>query len=135
MCASDVGADDVALDEIADGVLSEDDTAGAIARDQVAGRRTGTSCQAPDEVVRDAIIEIQANVWIGQSDCSGYIRANEVALHRVVRSAEQVNAAAVRRNDVTGVNGCAADEVVRAAVNNASVRISESQGAGHVGAD
>ena len=83
VCTCDIGTDDVALDEIAGTARSEDHTKVAIvARDQIAGRRAGISCQTADQVTREATIEIQTNVWIRQSDCSGYVRANKVALHR-----------------------------------------------------
>src|ERR671935_3152077 len=113
LCACDIGADDITLDEVAGRVLSEDHTRVAIvARDQIARRVAGLSRLATDEVTRDATVEIHANVWISQSDFSGAIRTDEVALDRVVRSSEDVNAAIVRGDDVTGINGRAADEVI-----------------------
>jgi len=65
LCACDIGADDVTLDKVAGGVLSEDHTRVAIvARDQIAGRRAGSSCQAADDGIGDATIEIHANVRV-----------------------------------------------------------------------
>src|SRR5262249_53490841 len=95
LCAGNIGANNVALEEIAGGVLSDDYTkvaSAGIGRDQIARRRTGTSCQTADHSISDATIEIQANVWTTQSDCASYIRANEVALHGMVRSASHINA-------------------------------------------
>src|SRR5262249_10922955 len=96
--AGNIGANNVALEEVAGGVLSDDYTKVAIAgiaRDQIARGGAGSGCEAADKCVRHASIEIQANVWMTQRDCASYIRANEIALDRVVRSAPQINAAAV----------------------------------------
>jgi hypothetical protein len=105
-----------------------------VAGDQITRRRAGSSCESADDVIRGAI-DGYAYIRIGESDCSSDIRANEVALDRVVGSIEKVNAAVVRGNNVAGISGCAADEVVRAANKNASVCILEGQGTGEIGAD
>ena len=113
LCACDIGANDVTLDEIAGGVLCKDHTCVAIvARDQIPGRRAWSGCQAADNAIRDASIEIHANVGITEGDCSGDVRTNEVALDRVVRSSEQVNAAVVRGYDVTGISIRTTNEVI-----------------------
>lgn len=113
LCACDIGADDVTLNEVAGGVLSEDQTRVAIvARDQIARRRAGSSCQASDGAVRDASIEIHAKVWITQGDCACNIRADKVALDGIVRSTEQFNAAIVCGYDVTGVSSRTADGII-----------------------
>ena len=135
MCACDVSPDDIALDEVAGGVDSpEDHTTGAIARDQIAGRRAGSSCQAADDVIRSAI-GVHADIWIRQNYCSCNVRANKVALDRVVIPTEQINAATVRGYNVTGINGCAADEAIRGVDKNASVRVSQRQCARDIGAN
>jgi hypothetical protein len=113
--ASDIGADDVTLDNVAGTVGSENQTRVAnatVARDQIAGRRAGSGCQAPDKRIQDAAIEIHANVRVRHRLRSSYIRTYEVALHRVVRSAPQINAAVVCGNDIAGGNGGATNEIV-----------------------
>src|SRR5262249_51518370 len=50
-------------------------------------------------------------------------------------STVQVNTAVVRRYNVTGINGRAADEGIYAGGQNASVRVSQGQGASFIGAD
>jgi hypothetical protein len=135
LCAGDVGADDVALDKIALGTTYDHTIVATTAGDQIAGRRTGSGCQAADDVIRDAAIDIHASVWIRQSGCSGYIRANEVALDRAAGSTVQVNPAVVGGDDVTGINGRTADEGIYTGGNNASVRVSQGQRSGNIGAD
>src|SRR5262249_11587361 len=113
LCACDIGSDDVTLDEVAGTVGSEKHSIGTIiARDQIAGRRTGGSCQAADHSIRDETIEVQANVRITEGDCACDIRANKVALHGIRIAAPHVNAAVVRRYDVAGINGGAADDFI-----------------------
>lgn len=113
LCACDIGSDDVTLNEIAGGVLSEGHTRVAIvARNQIAGRRAGSSCQAADLGPRDASIETQAKIGITEGDCARDISANEVALHRVVRSGPQIDAAVVSGNDIAGINVRATDEII-----------------------
>src|SRR5262249_27444250 len=124
-------------DEVAGGVLSDDYTkvaSAGVGGDQIAGWRTRSSCQTADHGIRDATIEIQANVWVTQSDCPSYIRANEVALHCVVSSARQINAAAVTGNDIAGGNGGATNESVRAVSSN-PYAVFERQRASNIGAD
>ena len=112
LSAGDVGADNIALDEVAGAAGSEDNTGVAsIAGDQIAGRCTRSSCQAADEVIGGAI-DVYACVRVRQGDCACNVCADEVALDRVVGSAEQVNATGVGGDDVTGSNGRTADEVI-----------------------
>src|SRR5262249_36181988 len=85
LCACDIRPDDVAREGGAGGAGPEDHPSFAdVARDQIAGRCTGSSRQPADDVIRRAI-DIDAYIWIAQGNCSGYVRANEVALHRVGR--------------------------------------------------
>src|SRR5262249_15822858 len=51
LCASNIGANNVALDEVAGGVLSDDYTkvaSAGVGGDQIAGWRTRSSCQTAD---------------------------------------------------------------------------------------
>src|SRR5262249_14529422 len=113
LCACDIGSDDVTLDEVAGTIGSEEHTTVAVvARDQIAGRRAWSTCQAADNSIRDAAIEIQANIRVTECDCACDIRANEVALHGIRIAAPQVNAPVIRRNDVTGINTRAADDFI-----------------------
>ncbi len=125
MCACDVSPDDIALDDIPlCRATGNPHTGGAIPGDQIAGRRAGSSCQAADDVIRSAI-GVHADIWIRQNYCSCNVGANKVALDRVVIPTEQINAATVRGYNVTGINGCAADEAIRGVDKNASVRVSQ----------
>jgi len=67
LCACDIGADDVTLDEVARGILSEGQGRVAIvARNKIAGRRAGSGCQSAEVATRDASIEIHAKVRIAE---------------------------------------------------------------------
>src|SRR6516165_8549813 len=136
LCACDIRADDVTLDDVAGAVLPEGHTRVAIvARDQIARRSAGSGCEAAYKCVRDATIETQANVWTTQSDGSGYIRANEVTLDCMIRSPNKVNAAVVRGYDVTCINGCATDEGTCTAGRHSHPRVLQSQGATYISTD
>src|SRR5262249_23732036 len=87
------------------------------------------------DVIRKATIQIDASVRVRQGDCSCDIRANEVALDRATGSTVQVNTAVVCGYNVTGINGRAADESIYAGGQNASVRVSQRQGTGFIGAN
>src|SRR5215467_5194397 len=95
-----------------------------VARDQIARRRARSGCQSADKVV--SALRIYPYVRVGQSDCSCDVRADEVALDCVIRSTAQVNATAVRRNNVTGIHTRAADEVIITAGSNPYVSVSQS---------
>src|ERR1700751_5173705 len=84
--------------------------AAIVARDQIARRRARSGCESADKVV--SALRIHAYVRVGQSDCSCDVGANEIALHRVVRSAPQIDAAVISGNDIAGGNGGATNEIV-----------------------
>src|SRR5438876_4229491 len=112
LCAGDIGTDDVTLDDSAVNIAAKKHTkVTVIARDEVTRWRARSCRQSADDIIRAADIETDSTVPTRQSDCSSDVRADEVALHHVVRVINaQGNVAAVAGDDVTRIDGCAADE-------------------------
>src|SRR5438552_42839 len=98
------------------------------------GGSAGSGGKPTDDVIRSAI-GVHSYIWIRQNYCSCNVRANKVALYRVIGPTEQVNAATVRGYNVTSIDGCAADEAIRGVHKNASVRVSQRQCARDIGAN
>ena len=90
-CAGRVGADAVALDDIAHRVDAGGINTVQVAGNQIAGSRAGS----PNRVGASAD-EIDARIDVAQRLCAGDIRADAVALHHAERTIVEENATAAR---------------------------------------
>src|SRR5262249_51845082 len=122
-----VGADEVALDQVAVGVLDLDPVVAVAGEDVAVGR-----LRPADHVAAGPALDVDAVRGIPELLGAGGVGADQVALHHGAGDGFVVELHAV---DAAGRDDVAQDQVIRPEQDHAVARVAQGLGAGHIGAD